>query len=175
MQKHLGISGLRRLARGEAAGTRLGPGHGAPGRWQEGVGVQCDERFEHRRPSPQPGEMWPAADPLTAISIRWPKPVLATVLFQLVSGTKSVVGIFCVLSCFSSLRSSTTLQMLQTKSGALLSFPLHLLPDGSAGFRVGKITLNSIDFMPRPCFLKREVQVQLRERLKSQQNNTWDC
>lgn len=108
------ISGLGRLVQGEAAGTRLGPGHGAPGRWQEGVGVQCDERFKHRRPSPQPGEMWLAEDPLTAICIRWPKLVLATVLFQLVSGTKSVVGIFCVLSWFSSLQSSTTLQMPQT-------------------------------------------------------------
>lgn len=94
MQKHLGISGLGKLAEGEAAGTRLGLGHGAPGRWQEGVGVQCDERFKHRRPSPQPGEMWLVEDPLTAISIRWPKLVLATVLFQLVSGTKSVVGDF---------------------------------------------------------------------------------
>lgn len=94
-QKHLGISGLGRFAWGEAAGTRLGPGHGAPGRWQEGVGVRCAGRFKHRRPSPPPGEAWLAEEPLTAISIRWPKLVLATVLFQLVSGTKSVVGIFC--------------------------------------------------------------------------------
>lgn len=55
---------------GEAADTRLGPGHGAPGRWQEGVGVQCEERFKHRRPSPQPGEMWLAEHPPTSISIR---------------------------------------------------------------------------------------------------------
>lgn len=60
--------------------------------------------------------MWLAEDPLTAISIQWPKLVLATVLFQLVSGTESVVGIFCVLSWLSPLRSSTTLQMLQTQS-----------------------------------------------------------
>lgn len=98
VRKHLGISGLGRLVQGEAAGTRLGPGHGVPGRWQEGVGVQCDERFKHRRPSPQPVEMPLAEDPLTAISTRWPKPVLTTVLFQLVSGTiPSVDVVFCVL------------------------------------------------------------------------------
>lgn len=68
VQKHLGISGLGRAVHGEAAGTRLGPGHGAPGRWQEGVGVQCDERFKHRRPSPHPMEIRLAEDPLTAIS-----------------------------------------------------------------------------------------------------------
>lgn len=107
--------GLGELVWGEAAVTRLGRGHGAPGRWQEGVGVRCDERFKHRRPSAQPGEMWLVEDPLRAISIQWPKIVLATVLFQLVSDTKSVVGIFCVfLSWFCSLRSSTSLQMLQT-------------------------------------------------------------
>lgn len=51
-----------------------------------------------------------AEDPLTAISIWWPKLVLATVFIQLIPGTQSVMGVFCVLS---SLRSRTTLQMLQ--------------------------------------------------------------
>lgn len=50
---------------------------------------------------------------------------------------------------------------------------LHLLPAGSAGFRVHKIALNGMDFMP--SFPKREAEVLLRERLKSQQNNTWGC
>lgn len=50
---------------------------------------------------------------------------------------------------------------------------LHLLPAGSAGSRVHKIALNSMDFMP--SFPKREAQISLRERLKSQQNNTWGC
>lgn len=47
---------------------------------------------------------------------------------------------------------------------------LHLLPDRSVGFRVGKVGVNSTDVMLRPCFPGKEVQVQLRERLKSQQN-----
>lgn len=37
--KRWGRSGLGKVLPGEAAGSRLGPGHGAPGRWRGGVGV----------------------------------------------------------------------------------------------------------------------------------------